>query len=152
MWPLKRAVVYEDGKVVRLFQHWQRGTVGYNSDNFGAAGMQAWFMHAQQPPKTVTPIHKTPCLLALYRDNLVFLLRPAGDKCVYEQQAEYRNHACQPIGSLSNILQPKSLIPKTTPTRTWIGLTWNQRLQHNTFMIFCIVEGCCSAFCCRAPC
>ena len=78
MWPLKRTVV-EEGKVVRLFEHWQRGTVGYNSDNFGAAWMQACFMHAQQPPKTVTPIHKTPCLLALYQDNLVFLLRSAGD-------------------------------------------------------------------------
>ena len=43
-----------------------------NSDSFEAALMQAWFMHVQQPPITVTPIHKTPCLLALFRDNLVF--------------------------------------------------------------------------------
>ena len=43
-----------------------------NSDRFEAALMQAWFMHVKQPPITVTPFHRTPCLLALFPDNLVF--------------------------------------------------------------------------------
>ena len=123
-----------------------------NSDSFEAASMQAWFMHVQQPPITVTPFHKTPCLFAIISRQARVFLRPAGDKWVFGQQAEYRSHACQPIGSLSIILQQESLMPRATPTRTWKGLTWNHRLQHNTFMIFWIVEGCWSAFCCLDPC
>lgn len=34
--------------------------------------MQAWFMHVQQPPITVTPFPECHAFLALFRDNLVF--------------------------------------------------------------------------------
>ena len=129
----------------------KRGPLG-NSDSFEAAWMQAWFMHVQQPPITVTPFLRTPCLFAVISRQPRIVLRPAGAKWVFGQQAEDRSHACQPIGSLSIILQQESLMRRATSTRTWKGLMWNHRLQHNTFMIFCIVEGCCSAFCGLDPC
>ena len=98
--------------VLRIIKKSPSGTVGYNGDNFGAC-RYAGLLHActtATQDRNSNPQNAMPFGVISRKPRIP--LRSAGDKCVYEQQAEYRNHACQPIGSLSNILQPKSLIPK----------------------------------------
>ena len=59
MWPLKRATVMKKVRVVRLFEHLAKGEPwGTIATILGLQKCRLAFMHARQPPKTVTPIHK----------------------------------------------------------------------------------------------
>ena len=52
--------------------------------------MQAWFMHVQQPPMTVTPSHRTPCLFGVISRQSRVFSRQNSDKWVFGQQAEFK--------------------------------------------------------------